>query len=696
MKNSNYILATALMAIFSSGALAEETTLEEVQVKTSQDKPSLNLTKRNTTGSRLGLTAQETPASVESLDTETIKKRGDFSIRDAITRTTGLTDVSTPGRGNAFSSRGFIDNSSVGQAEDGIRLMTIGGTLTYPSDIWGYESVEVLRGPASVLYGDATAGGIINSIRKQPKREASAEALVGIGTRGEYRIGIGGTGAVGEIGAFRLDASTTGGNGFIDRGEHDSKKIMTALQLTPTDHLKIGFTLDHSDESPTANFGSPLRNGKLVSAFRKTNLNVEDTVMDFRDTRFKAKVEWDISSTLSLRNVSYWFKTDRDWVTAERYRLLNPASNIVTRDNFYDITHDARQSGNRLELVSSAEVFGHSNRWNMGWEISRTDLDYYISGTSPTDTLPVNASFTGFFPSSLNATHSYSSKANQNAFFAENAWDATDKLKLLIGFRKEFIDISVNPTNAANFSRDYAALTWRLGAVFQVTDNASVYAQTSRGTDPVRHLISMNLANRLFSLTKVRQTEIGWKYLLPEAKGEMTLAAFHIVKDDIITRNQDNPLNPAQGGSQSSRGIEFSTTLLPTDYWRLDFNATLLNARFDELKEGNTAISRAGNTPENVPEKVANAWVYYTQPAWEAGLGARYVGKRYVNNANINSLDAYTVFDASAAWHVNPRMTLRANLRNITDKLYGIRATYTDQAIVGTPRQLELTAEFRY
>ena len=81
-------------------------------------------------------------------------------------------------------------------------MLTAAGTLIYPSDTWGYQGIEILRGPASVLFGDGTAGGIVNSIRKAPRRESSVEALVGAGSRGEYRAGIGGTGAVGEIALF--------------------------------------------------------------------------------------------------------------------------------------------------------------------------------------------------------------------------------------------------------------------------------------------------------------------------------------------------------------------------------------------------------------------------------------------------------------------------------------------------------------
>lgn len=712
MKNSNYILATALMAIFSSGALAEDATLEEVQVKATQDKPGLNLKKKTVTGSRLGLSAQETPASVESLDAQTIRQRGDITLREAVTRTTGITDISTPGNGQSFSSRGFTGNNSVAQAEDGVRLMTGAGTLTYPSDTWGYERIEVLRGPASVLFGDGAAGGIVNSVRKQASREASIEALVGAGSYGAYRAALGGTGAIGEIGAFRIDASVLGGDGYISRGDYDSKKLMTSLLFTPTDNLKIGFTLDHAEDSPTANFGSPLVNGRLSRALRSKNYNVSDNKMDFVDSRVRAKIDWEISPSLTFKNESYWFKSDREWRNAESF-TFQPVTNTVQRRSFTAIEHAQKQIGNRMELISQNDWFGHQNKLSAGWEIMRSEFQHSSvinsagsgsSATSANDTVPAAGFTPGLFISWNPMSRNYDAIVRQQAFFAEDAFNLTYDWKLIAGVRKEFIHTDREDfRDTANEVRDnFSPVTWRLGTVFNATQHTSLYGQISRGTDPITNLLGLNLSNAKYSLTRSRQAEVGIKQSLENIKGEWTLALYHIAKDDIITRDPVNASTSVQGGSQSSRGIEFATTLYPIDRLRVDFNAALLNARFDELNEsvgsGTSAVSvsRAGNTPLNVPEKVANAWVYYQAPDWEVGVGARYVGKRYANNANDITLAGYTVYDASAAWHVNKQMTLRANIRNLTDKFYAALAYGSTQQIVGAPRQLELTAEFRY
>ena len=275
---------------FTSVHAEEEVVLDEVVVREkNQVKTGLKLTDVNRTGSRLGLTVLETPASIELIDIDTIRSRGDNSIREAVSRSTGITDISNLGSGVSFSARGFTGNNSVGQAEDGIRLQTAASTLTYPSDTWGYQQFDILRGPASVLYGDGTVGGIINSIRKAPSRESQFEALIGAGTLGVYRAGIGGSGALGEAGAFRVDASVTGGNGYVNHGDYDSAKIMTGVLVDINEDLRVNFTADVAEENPTRYTGIPLRNGRIDESLRNQNYNVRDSKQHFEDTRYVPK-----------------------------------------------------------------------------------------------------------------------------------------------------------------------------------------------------------------------------------------------------------------------------------------------------------------------------------------------------------------------------------------------------------------------
>ena len=121
------------------------------------------------------MVSRATPASrnhtesVENLTGEQIRARGDRSVQDAVTRTTGISFTGSPGNGgSAYAARGFVGEGSVMQLYDGVRMYSGAGTVTFPVDVWSVERIDVLRGPASVLYGEGATGAVINVIPKKP------------------------------------------------------------------------------------------------------------------------------------------------------------------------------------------------------------------------------------------------------------------------------------------------------------------------------------------------------------------------------------------------------------------------------------------------------------------------------------------------------------------------------------------------
>ena len=192
------------------------------------------------------------------------------------------------------------------------------------------------------------------------------------------------------------------------------------------------------------------------------------------------------------------------------------------------------------------------------------------------------------------------------------------------------------------------------------------------------------------------------KQSLWDQRLEWTLAAYRIVKKDLLTQDpaSANPEDILQVGQQSSRGIEASLALNINDRWRIDANAAVLTAKFDDFGEedddGNI-VSRNGLRPPSVPEQAANLWVSWAvTDQWNARAGLRYVGKRFTDTANQLELPSYTVLDAGVDWAPTPQLALTAALRNVTDEVYGVAAYTTSQWILGQPRTAELKARYRF
>ncbi|MCB4361800.1 TonB-dependent receptor [Quatrionicoccus australiensis] len=682
-----------IAALASLGPAHAETELAPVEVTAGRDVASLGLDQASSSGSRTGVTARELPASIESVDSLTVQERGDYTIMDAITRAAGVSGVGSGGNGAmSFSTRGFTGTNSVGLAEDGMRLSTGSGTQNYPNDSWGYERIDVLRGPASVVYGSGTVGATINAVRKAPSRNASAEALFGIGSDGTGRIGLGGSGTLGEIASFRVDAYAHTTDGQRDLGNASGSKLMTTLRLQPNSDLRFELLADYSKQKPERYWGTPNDKGRIVSSLRDENYNVSDAIISYEDKRLRGRVEWQANDWLSLRDEVYYFEANRHWKNVEQYSL-NAAAGTVDRSDYLEIRHNMDQTGNRLE----AGIRSDRHRGVVGWEVAQVNFRH--SNNSPyggTSTVSAADPAHGTWSSPDPTLAKFDTRSTLQAFYAEDAWQFADKWLLLAGIRHDVADVSRHElVSGSDFAKTLHGNAWRLGLTYRLNPATSLYAQASAGHDPVTSIITMNLSNSKFTLTKGRQVETGVKQSLGNGRGEWTAALFRIDKDDIITRDPANPALSVQGGSQHSQGIELSAALTPWKNWRVEGNYAVLRARYDELLEAG-GVDRAGKRPTDVPEQVANLWLHRLIGPVQASLGGRYVGKRYADNANSVTLPGYAVADAALAWKYDSQTTLRLIGRNLTDKVYATTSYGSQQFVLGQGRSVELVAELKF
>jgi iron complex outermembrane receptor protein len=686
-------IAVIVSLLCASGAFAQQADdMQTVTVQGTSTNPGLGLTRQSGTASRLNLTAQELPASVDILSADTMQARGDLLVKDAVTRSTGLTDISSPGNGVAYSARGFAGNGSIALLENGQRPQVGSGTATYPADPWGYDYIEVLRGPGSVVYGSGTTGATINAVRKAPSRTSSFEAMAGIGGGEAVRAGVGGTGALGEHGAFRIDAYADHSDGFIDRGDARHGKVLTSVHYALTPDLDLDLQLDHLEQKPQRYFGTPLVNGGLSRALRDQNYDVSDADIHFVDDKALARLTWRYSPALTISNELAYMKARRNWRNAEYYHY-DATANVVERSDYIAIHHDQEQTGNRLE----ARWNDGANRVAAGWEASV--INFLHTNNSPyggSSTVAPTGFDPGVFDSPDPLLPNFSTHTVTNALYVEDAYSINDSLLLLAGLRHDRYKVDrVSLLGAAGFSSTLQSNAARLGLTWKLAADTSLYGQVSTGSDPVTSLLSLNLANSRYKLTSARQVEAGVKQSLAGGKAEWTAALYHISKDDIITRDPSNPALSVQGGSQTSRGAEVTASVALAQAWRLEANAAYTDAQFDQLIESGNQ-SRAGNRPSDVPKVSANLWLNYRDHGWRASAGARYVGERFIDNANSQAVPAYTTFDASLGWNYSRNVLVQLNLRNLIDKLYASTSYSDSQYLLGDRRHAELTVQWRY
>jgi len=250
--------------------------------------------------------------------------------------------------------------------------------------------------------------------------------------------------------------------------------------------------------------------------------------------------------------------------------------------------------------------------------------------------------------------------------------------------------------NPASFNKEYSGNSYRVGLVYDISPSLSVYGQWANALEPIAQLVTLTQAQSDLKLGRAIQKEVGIKGNLPNGLGEVTAALFDMSRRDILTRDPSNPDQSIQIGEQSSKGIEFSAVLRPADQWTIEGNATLLRAEFEKFFErvGGVAVSRAGNLPPDVAEKMANVWITYRPNAdWRLMLSSNYVGERSGDFANADTkfMNSYTLANAMVGYKLR-KGELMLSVRNINDKLYAMRSyNNANQFMLGEPRTAEIS-----
>ena len=670
----------------------------------------LNLDTPTETGSRLGLTTRETPASVTVVDRTTIDERGAQDTQEIVRSIPGVTAHNAPGS-MAASYRGFTANS-VAQLYNGVNPQY--GSATRAVDSWIYDRVEAIGGASSFLFGAGGVGGTINYITKTAERSDFAEGQVRLGS---YRLKEVSVGLNRRI-AGSEDSAAPAHFARIDINHKDAgswtegtKTQATQLATSLLSDLGSGFTHTlayeyQKDRVDRPYWGTPVlqpAGGALHidPATRFKNYNSADGLYEHRVQWLRSVSQWRVSDALQLKNTLYAYDALRDYRNVETY-TFNTTNTAVMRSGPYLQRHDQKLVGNRLEGTYQGPLAGKKSDWAFGLDMSVNRQTRYpqsvsttVSTVNPTqfnteDFFDIAGISPGFNPDKNN-------KITTTALYLENRTLVAPAVNVITALRDERIGLdlvnrrAITATSPATFSRSYHPTTGRLALVWDIAPGANLYAQASTAADPP----SGSLASASFSdvrnnsaLTTGRQAEVGSKFDFWGGKGSATVSAFQIHRKNIASQDPNNPNLTVLVGEQSSKGIELAAGVRPNAQWQVQGNLSHIRARYENFVQG--GVSRAGKVPTLVPQTVANLWVSYAiTPAVTASAGVRHVGKVYADTANTQYWPSYTLLDLGLAWKITQGTTLTGRLRNATDRIYAAEAR--SQVYLGAPRTFDIT-----
>ncbi len=700
-------------------------------VVTGQRDP-LRLDDRAQAGSRLGLTIRETPASVEVLTQDDLQVRGLRTARETFNDVVGAIAGNVPGNPAVVSLRGFAGNT-VSILQDGVRV-SASTIVQRDGGTWHYDRIEVLKGPASVLYGEGALAGVINKVTRKPVLgERHLDTLLSAGSFDTLSAAGGVNLPVSPTIAVRADASYQHSDSRydVDHNATFATGLTGSALWKPSDRLSLLVAVDHFEDRYDASYqGLPLIPGRyalrpgdtvttatgLVAdrALRRRTYNPQGAYSGADETTLRSRLDWSTGSGWSVALDLTGYTAARAFLLADTQTFVAPTAafpNGSFRQTYQDFRHDHRFWNARGVIGNDGRIAGLHNRVSLGIEHNATDF-VSLRQSAPNSVLPAvdvrNPTIvplptgTAIFTTG-NVT--FDSKLRQTAVFAEDAVNLTPGWLLVAGVRWDHLALDRATTQNASGSVDrnrptFDPVSWRAGTTWEVLPALTLYAQYTTAVSPVSSILLASIANSRFRLTTGHAYEAGFKASGWGGRASVTGAVYRIAQRDILTRDPVNPALAVQGGRQSSQGVELTGVVTPVTALRLSGGVAYTDARYDELSElvSGIRVDRRGNRPINVPATTANASALYTI-AGTVTLGGfvRHASAFYTDTANTIRVAGHHVLDASLSVPVSRQATLTLRGRNLTDAFYGEYSGYpATNVYIGAPRAFEVALAARF
>jgi len=714
---------------FADDTSKTEQTLPAVEVRSTQENSKLNLDTPSNTGSRLGLTPRETPATVTIVDRATIDARGADDTQEILKAIPGVTAHNAPGS-IGVSYRGF-NSGSLSQLYNGIDVKyTIASRAI---DSWIFDRVEAIGGASSFLNGAGAIGGSINYITKLAQRQDISEGRIRLGTDDmkEASIGLNRRIAGGEDGSpahyARLDLNHRDAGSWIDGTKTKSTQLATSLLSDLGRGLTHTLAYEYQNEQVDRPYwGTPLLKPTVGTLHidegtRFKNYNSADGEYAQRVQWLRSITDLQVNDALHFTNTFYVYDAQRDYRNVEGYRFSDATNTQVIRSNALLQRHNQRLVGNRVDGTYKGELGGKRSDWSFGVDISLNKQTRFPNSLINT---PSTANPPSAIPGSTAVVDPYNpitenffdipgmapgyvadrtNKITTIATYLENRTALIPTLNLVTALRVERIDLdlinrrAISPTApVSSYQRSYTPVTGRIGLVWDITPNAMAYVQYATAADPpAGSLSTATFGNAITNteLTTGKQIEIGSKLDFWQGRGNAAIAAYSITRENFGITDPNNSANTLLVGKQTSNGIDLSLGLQLTRNWSMQGSFTYVDAYYNAFFD---TASRAGNTPSGTPATVANLWTTYAfTPALKGSAGIRRVGKVYGNAANTTVWPHYTLLDLALSYQISPKVSLIGRIKNATDEIYAASVS-ANSVYLGAPRTADVTLRIAF
>jgi catecholate siderophore receptor len=701
-------LTAAALALLHCAAQAQNNTLKEITVSTEQDAGYAPAA--GSTATKGSAPLRDIPQAVNVLPAQLLRDQGATSMQDALRNAPGVAFNHGDGQRDQVVIRGF--SAIADWFVDGVR-----DDALYFRDLSDTERIEVLKGPAAVLYGRGSSGGLINRVTKKPVfGESFGEVSLGLGSHDFKRATADLNAPIGEAMAFRLNVAREKSGSYRDQQFIDRYSIAPslAMKFSPQTDLLLQYT--NAYDQRLTDFGIPALNGRPVdvpigtyygSAFAK-----RDDTTTTKVQSFTATLNHRFSDELSLRNTTRYSSYHLDRYNTLPSGTTDPVRLTVGRTRGF-VDRDESGWFNQTDLTWRNELGGFRQEWLVGTEFGVQDKRAYtvssatgfnrVSILNPV-AVPPPIPVASYLASSAIPSNS---TFKTTALYAQNQITLAPQWKALVGGRYDVFDQETSfERTLAPLARTDRKFSPRAGLVWQPSDTQSYYLSYSRSFQPSAETFALSAGNTANDPEITVNKEIGAKLDFLDGALNFTAAVFNLERSGIKNTDPANPARQINVGTQRTNGLELTLAGKLPGRWDVSAGYAYLDGRMVKSVATVSSLQLPIGAPMAVQGKVAPLTPRHSAFLWlmkdlghgfSAGGGLNYMAARFASLTNLVTLPSYVTADLAGSYKTE-RYELALNLKNIANKKHYISAhgTVDNLILPGPPRELQLTLRAKF
>ncbi len=693
MSRRNWAAAPMAIVVGAAGvgtADAQEATLPAIEISGQRASAPFR-TRDSTSATRSEADVMEIPFAVSSVDAKLVRTVAATRGEDLYDWVAGVARQNNfGGLWDNYAVRGFAGDGNTSGTDYLVNGFSWNRGISVPRDTANLERMEVLKGPASALYGRGDPGGLISYTTKQPQFARANTVGVSAGSYGALRETLDSTGPVTKSLAYRFVAMNENNGSFRDTVS--SKRYLFAPSFT----WDIGADTTLHYEFESARQRAPLDRGVVavggqLGAIPASRFLGEprDGDYDVRNTGHQFTLEHRVDANWSVNAGFAQRTTDLSGRSSEAFALQPDGRTLWRR--YRQVAFHSNDLQGRIETAGKFRTGGIGHTLVLGVDAYRFNYDQFVARSTPTAAAPYAIDiFDPVYgqpaPTPRTATNLLERDDGQG-LYAQDTLAFGPHWKILAGLRWDRFHQSVeNRLKGTTSSQVQTALSPRIGIVYEMSPALSLYANTAYSFRPNN---GADVDGRAFDPEKGHGYEAGAKWA--GARWLATVAAFYVNKRNVLTADPANAGFSRAAGEVRSRGVEFE--------WNGDLGhgvRGLVNLAYVDAEVTHDAVLTPGARLVDIPRLSGSALLLYETAvpfADKAGAGAGliYVGRRAGNTANTQDgfeLPAYATVQLNGYVQVNKHLRASVVLNNLFNRTTYVSSYNSLWVTPGAPRSL--------